>query len=85
MKKIFTSIALVAVAAASLVSCNKEVKPVEPVEKEYTYTFSLSNPDTKAYLDLNDAVTKWETGDQLGVYTVGTLGTSYNRYGNIKS
>lgn len=85
MKKIFTSIALVAVAAASLVSCNKEVKPVEPVEKEYTYTFSLSNPDTKAYLDLNDAVTKWETGDQLGVYTVGTHGTSYNRYGNINS
>ena len=85
MKKIFKSIALVAVAAASLVSCNKEVKPVEPVEKEYTYTFSLSNPDTKAYLDLNDAVTKWESGDQLGVYTVGTAGTSYNRYGNINS
>lgn len=85
MKKIFKSIALVAVAAASLVSC-QEVSPVEPVEKEYTYTFSLSNPDTKAYLDLNDAVTKWESGDQLGVYTVGeSTGTSYNRWGDINT
>ena len=82
MTKIFKSLALVAAAVASLVSC-QEVSPVEPIEKEYTYTFSLSNPDTKAYLDLNDAVTKWESGDRLGVYTVGTAGTSYNRDANI--
>lgn len=87
MKKIFKSIALVAVAAASLFSCQKP-NPVEPDQKEYTYTFTLSNTDTKAILatEGDDTFTKWESGDQLGVYTFGeSTGTSYNRFGNINT
>ena len=72
---------LVAAAAMALVSCNKqEVEAPKPQEVEYEYTFEIAG-DTKATIG-NDCVV-WESGDQIGVYTDGQNGVSYNRWGDI--
>ena len=81
MKKIFSIFVLVAAAAMALVSCNKqEVEAPKPQEVEYEYTFEIAG-DTKATIGEDCVV--WELGDQIGVYTDGQNGVSYNRYGNI--
>ena len=81
MKKIFNIFVLVAAAAMALVSCNKqEVEAPKPEEVEYEYTFEIAG-DTKAAI--GDDCVVWESGDQIGVYTDGQNGVSYNRYGNI--
>lgn len=82
MKKFFKTVAIVAVAVASLVSCNKEVNPVE--NSEYTYKFTLSSDEgTKAIL--NENVIQWESSDKLGLYVV--RGTNNylvnNRYATV--
>ena len=84
MKRFFRLIASLAVAATAMASCQKEVNTPAT---EYKYTFALSDPETKAILatEGGDTFTKWEAGDQLGVYTVGEPGTSYNRYANINA
>lgn len=72
---------LVAAAAIALVSCNKqEIEDPNSQSGEYVYKFSLSR-DTKATIGEDCVV--WETGDQVGVYTDGQNGVSYNRYGDI--
>lgn len=82
MKKIYKSVVLVAVAAASLVSCNKEVGPVE--NAEYSYKFTLSSDEgTKAIL--NENVVQWESSDKLGLYVVRGANTyvANNRYATV--
>lgn len=80
MKKIMNFFVFVAVAAMALVSCNKEIENLTPQDGEYVYTFKLSN-ETKA--TLGEECVEWENGDQIGVYTDGQNGVSYNRDGNI--
>lgn len=80
MKKIMKVFVFVAVAAMALVSCNKEIENPNPQDGEYVYTFKLSN-ETKA--TLGEECVEWENDDQIGVYTDGQNGVSYNRYGNI--
>ena len=71
---------LVAAAAMALASCQKpEIENVQP--QEYEYTFLIGNADTKA--TVGETCVEWEDGDQMGVYTISTSGTSYNRWGNI--
>lgn len=71
---------LVAAAAMALASCQKpEIENVQP--QEYEYTFLIGNADTKA--TVGETCVEWEAGDQMGVYTISTSGTSYNRWGNI--
>lgn len=82
MKRLFNISFILSVLIASLSSCQEEVNPTIPNEtEEYVYTFALSDVETKAYLDEN--VARWESGDQLGVYTDGVNGKTYNRYANI--
>lgn len=81
MKKIYNIFVLVAAAAMALVSCNKqEVEAPKPQEVEYEYTFEIAG-DTKAAI--GDDCVVWESGDQIGVYTDGQNGVSYNRWGDI--
>lgn len=80
MKKIMNIFVFVAVAAMALVSCNKEIENPTSQDGEYVYTFKLSN-ETKA--TLGEECVEWENGDQIGVYTDGQNGVSYNRDGNI--
>ena len=64
----------------ALASCQKpEIENVQP--QEYEYTFLIGNADTKA--TVGETCVEWEDGDQMGVYTISTSGTSYNRWGNI--
>ena len=64
----------------ALASCQKpEIENVQP--QEYEYTFLIGNADTKA--TVGETCVEWEGGDQMGVYTISTSGTSYNRWGNI--
>ncbi len=84
MKKLFNLFIAGAVAVLSVASCNDKISSdSEPV---YTYRFTLSDPVSKAVLDTDGSTTytKWESGDQLGVYTKNNDSEiSYNRYGNI--
>ena len=80
MKKLMKIFVLVAAAAMALASCQKpEIENVQP--QEYEYTFLIGNADTKA--TVGETCVEWEAGDQMGVYTISTSGTSYNRWGNI--
>lgn len=79
MKKIISIFVLVAAAAMALTSCQRQ-EVQEPTPQEYSYTFTLSS-ETKAVL--GDDCVVWESGDQIGVYTDGQKGVSYNRYGNV--
>ncbi len=84
MKKLSRYILPFALGALVLSSC--EEKLGSDAISSYTYRFTLSSPDTKAVLasDENSYFTKWEEGDQLGVYTLnGDAEISYNRYGDI--
>lgn len=70
-----------AAAAMAFASCEMVVENSVP-QDGYVYTFTLSSADeTKAAIGENSVV--WEDGDQMGVYTISTSGTSYNRYGDI--
>lgn len=68
MKRFFT-LASVAAATMMLFSCAKETATKDSVQQGgYTYTFKVSNPETKS--TLNDGVTayKWEGGETLGIF-----------------
>ncbi len=84
MKKLFNLFIAGAVAVLSVASCNDKISSdSEPV---YTYRFTLSDLASKAVLDTDGSTTytKWESGDQLGVYTKNNDSEiSYNRYGDI--
>ena len=88
MKKIMKLFVLVAAAAMALASCQtQEMEDPTPTPKEYEYIFNIGNadeedaPETSATLGYS--CVEWETGDQIGVYTDGQNGVSYNRYGNV--
>ena len=75
MKKLMKIFVLVAAVAMALASCQKpEIENVQP--QEYEYTFLIGNADTKA--TVGETCVEWEAGDQMGVYTISTSGTSYN-------
>ncbi len=73
-----------AVAVLSIASCSDKISSDN--ESLYTYRFTLNTPSTKAVLDSDETstFTKWESGDQLGVYTMNTdLDISCNTKGDI--
>lgn len=81
MKRLLNLFVSVAAAAMAFASCEMVVENSVP-QDEYVYTFTLGSADeTKATIGENSVV--WEEGDQMGVYTISTSGTSYNRYGDI--
>jgi|GEM_PF-2597758 len=73
MKKIFTSISIIAIAAIALSSCNKEQKPSEVNNKTFTMNINAHGVDTKAIVN-SDLSTSWEASDKIGV-RLGKLGT----------
>lgn len=78
MKKIFTKLMLLAVAAAALVSCENKFEEQTPsVELTQTVTLSAEKP-TQVRTELIEGVPYWSKGDQIGVYVVD--GESYKNY-----
>lgn len=70
-----------ATVVMAFASCEQVVEESVP-QNDFVYTFTLGSADeTKATIGENSVV--WEEGDQMGVYTISTSGTSYNRYGDI--
>ncbi len=87
MKQLIKFVVFAIVASVLFYSC-KRIEPVEQIVEEeglYTYTFTLGNPDTRSTIALEDGrkVINWEEDDKIGVYTVGTNGTSSNKQGII--
>ena len=84
MKKLSSFLLAGAVAVLSIASCSDKISSDK--ESLYTYRFTLSTPSSKAVLDSDETstFTKWESGDQLGVYTMNTdLDISCNTKGDI--
>ncbi len=78
MKKIFTKLMLLAVAAAALVSCENNYEEQTPVvELTQTVTLSAEKP-TQVRTELIEGVPYWSKGDQIGVYVQD--GESYKNY-----
>ena len=67
MKKIFTKLMLLAVAAAALVSCENNYYESTPVV-ELTQTVTLSADKTAVRTELIEGVPYWSKGDAVGVY-----------------
>ena len=65
MRKLFKSLALVAVAAMTLSACQKEVEPQQKNEEGlYKYTFSII--EDKAVI--GDSNIEWVAGDRVGMF-----------------
>ncbi len=78
MKKIFTKLMLLAVAAAALVSCDKNFEE-QTFGGELTQTVTLSaEKPAEVRTQLVEGVPYWSKGDQIGVYVVD--GDSYKNY-----
>ncbi|MBR6655132.1 MAG: hypothetical protein IKL20_00815 [Alistipes sp.] len=78
MKKIFTKLMLLAVAAAALVSCENKFEEQTPVvELTQTVTLSAEKP-TQVRTELIEGVPYWSKGDQIGVYVQD--GETYKNY-----
>ncbi len=78
MKKIFTKLMLLAVAAAALVSCESNYDE-QTLGGELTQTVTLSaEKPTEVRTQLIEGVPYWSKGDQIGVYVVD--GDSYKNY-----
>ena len=78
MKKIFTNLMLLAVAAAALVSCDKNFEE-QTFGGELTQTVTLSaEKPAEVRTQLVEGVPYWSKGDQIGVYVVD--GDSYKNY-----
>jgi len=77
MKKIFTKLMLLAVAATAIVSCENNYEEQTPVV-ELTQTVTLSADKTAVRTELIEGVPYWSKGDQIGVYVV--EGESYKNY-----
>ena len=69
MKKIFTKLMLLAVAAAAFVSCENNIDESTPiVELTQTVTLSAEKP-VGVRTELIEGVPYWSKGDAIGVYT----------------
>ncbi len=78
MKKIFTKLMLLAVAAAALVSCENNYDE-QTLGGELTQTVTLSaEKPTEVRTQLIEGVPYWSKGDQIGVYVVD--GEGYKNY-----
>ena len=78
MKKIFTKLMLLAVAAAALVSCENKIDESTPVvELTQTVTLTAEKP-VEVRTEMIEGVPYWSKGDQIGVYVVD--GESYKNY-----
>ena len=78
MKKIFTKLMLLAVAAAALVSCENKFEEQTPsVELTQTVTLSAEKP-TEVRTELIEGVPYWSKDDQIGVYVQD--GDTYKNY-----
>ena len=77
MKKIFTKLMLLAVAATAIVSCENNYEEQTPVV-ELTQTVTLSADKTAVRTELIEGVPYWSKGDQIGVYVVD--GEGYKNY-----
>ena len=66
MRKLFKSLALVAVAAMTLSACQKEVEPQQKNEEGlYEYSFTILEDGTRAVIGDNNI--EWVEGDQVGI------------------
>ena len=82
MKKIFTKLMLLAVAAAALVSCENNYDESTPVV-ELTQTVTLSADKTAVRTELIEGVPYWSAEDQIGVYyATGVDGEGKTTYEN---
>ncbi len=77
MKKIFTKLMLLAVAAAALVSCENKFDE-QTVGGELTQTVTLLADKTAVRTELIEGVPYWSKGDQIGVYVQDSEG--YKNY-----
>ena len=69
MKKIFTKLMLLAVAATALVSCENAIdESAQVVELTQTITLSAEKP-VAVRTELIEGVPYWSAGDKIGVYT----------------
>ena len=82
MKKIMKLFVIVAAAAMTLVSCQKnEIENTTPQEVEYTFLLGSENDvDSKATIGENSIV--WENSDRLGTFTTSSTPTE-NGYSYI--
>lgn len=82
MKKIMKLFVIVAAAAMTLVSCQKnEIENPTPQEVEYTFLLGSENDvDSKATIGKNSIV--WESSDRLGTFTTSSTPTK-NGYSYI--
>ena len=76
MKKILYTLMALAVAATTMVSCNKREADSQVPAEGYRYSFSVINDDTRATLD-NQGVL-WEAQDKVGMFLDG-----YTGYANL--
>ena len=82
MKKIFTKLMLLAVAAAALVSCENNYDE-QTLGGELTQTVTLSADKTAVRTELVEGVPYWSKGDQIGVYyATGVDGEGKTTYEN---
>ena len=82
MKKIFTKLMLLAVAATALVSCVNKFDEQTP-SVELTQTVTLSADKTAVRTELIEGVPYWSANDQIGVYyATGVDGEGKTTYEN---
>ena len=78
MKKIFTKLMLLAVAAAAFVSCEKNLNDETPVVDFLQEVTLTAEKPAEVRTQLIEGVPYWSKGDQIGVYVVD--GESYKNY-----
>ena len=73
MKKVTSVLMFAAAAAATLVSCNKEMdKPEAPQGEGIKVTVIAGNPETKTTLGANGKTVSWNSTDKFGFVNVAT-------------
>ncbi len=75
MKRLFTPLAVIALAA---VSCGRDEIEIVNTPAEYTYTFAIEDGETRAFLNIGGVF--WEAGDRVGMFLEG-----YNGYANVNA
>ena len=75
MKRLFTPLAIIALAA---VSCGRDEIEIVNTPAEYTYTFAIEDGETRAFLNRGGVF--WEAGDRVGMFLEG-----YTGYANVNA
>jgi hypothetical protein len=67
MKKMFRNLMLVAVAAMTFISCQKEADEVTTLPQDVVMTIIADMDETRTYIDEANSNVKWSEGDQIKV------------------